>query len=551
MHEISLTPEHISDKMTVSLQFVHVRTAADGQPGALSAVDQRAIRSQAMKDFRRRQREAATSGHRRTSRASSSNSVERQSLVLDHRRLDIKPQSLEEKSSSVTHTHSDPDRKQRTQSLAHGFQARPPLCTSCLMRDLVEQSHGTNDHCDDCLRIRHFLARSGSQSTLPQTIRSPATLREPMLQCFIEVFYPSCIWSNPRMIGVLSTWATARSRATLYINDAVGLTHMGFTTSDPRLVMEGRRRHVTAANSLRREINDPNTPIEINASAIMSMMMAEIYSATSSGLTGCATHLAGVSAILHAHLSQPNARPVHPGVITMYHRLILVQGMIHRRAISIDEHLTKGGTHHAAGSIEALVRLGMSLPGLIETTDCRLGIQNHRLEYATAAESPKASASKLGLDLDTWLQDYQNCGFRYRQTPLEFRTPVDGNVLGLYWSLRLLLAESLYLLNTCEPATATRNHEMRLARSEASMYAALLRETAIVLQNGEGAQLSKALGMRAPLHFAKQWWMRLEEKAQVHEIEVMERQLQIDLPGIEWISLLYWSFMAASWLERI
>lgn len=532
--------------MTVSLQFVHVSTAADGQPGALSAVDQRAIRSQAMKDFRRRQREAATSGHLRTSRASSSNPVS------DRQSSDSKTQSPENIIRLATHSDtSNPDRKQATQPLARGSKARPPLCTSCLISDLVEQSNRANSHCDDCLRIRHFLARRGAQITLPQTIRSPAMLREPMLQSFIEVFYPSCIWSNPRMIGVLSTWATARSQATLYINDAVGLTHMGFTGSDPRLVMEGRKRHVMAASSLRREMNDPNTPIEINASAVMSMMMAEIYSATSSGMTGCATHLAGVTAILHAHLSQLNARPVHPGVITMYHRLILVQGMIHRRAISVDEHLTASGTPYAAGSIEALVRLGLSLPGLIETTDCRSGIETRRLEYAEATESPKALALRLGLQLDTWLQDYQNCGFRYRQTPLEFRTPVDGNVLGLYWSLRLLLAESLYLLNSCEPPTATRHHEMQLARSEASMYAALLRETAIVLQNGEGAQLSKALGMRAPLHFAKQWWIRLGDKAQVHEIEAMERQLQADLPGIEWISLLYWSFMAASWLERI
>ena len=44
--------------MNTSLQFVHVGTASDGQQGALSTVDQRAIRSQAMKDFRRRQREA-------------------------------------------------------------------------------------------------------------------------------------------------------------------------------------------------------------------------------------------------------------------------------------------------------------------------------------------------------------------------------------------------------------------------------------------------------------------------------------------------------------
>jgi hypothetical protein len=97
----------------------------------------------------------------------------------------------------------------------------------------------------------------------------------------------------------------------------------------------------------------------------------------------------------------------------------------------------------------------------------------------------------------------------------------------------------------------TREHATQLAKSEASMYATLLVETAAVFQRYDDAILSKATGIRAPLHFAKQWWLRLGDKKRAHAIEVLECQLQAELPRFAWFALLYWCFMAASWLERI
>lgn len=541
--------------MTVSLQFVQVGFAAAGQqPGVVSAVDQRAIRSQAMRDYRRRQREAATASYQSASRSASSTPHLYRALTDDNH----EPESLkvEQDSAGTSSTESDSQidgNSKQLQVLPRGSRTEHPPISRCVAssapQDPTKQLGCANRHCHGCLRIR----RSQSQRTLlvPQTLRSPAMIRGPMLQSYIEKFYPSCIWSNSNMVGVLSKWSIARSQATLHINDAVGLAHMGLASKDQQLVIESRKRHLIAASSLRRELNDSSTPIEITASAVISMMMAETYSATASGLVGCATHLAGVTALLHAHLSRPNARPVDGQVLRQYHRLILVQGLIHRKAVSPKEYLTTTEDDFTPGSIDALIRLGLSLPGLIETADTRSNIKPRRQEHASKSASPTALALSLGQRFDTWLRDYEKGGFRYRQEPLEFRTPVDGNVLGLYWSLRLLLAECLYLLNASDPSTTAREHATQLAKSEACMYAALLVETATVIQSLEGASLSKATGMRAPLHFAKLWWTRLADESRVHEIEVMEYELQAELPGIEWISLLYWSFMAASWLEQI
>ena len=512
--------------MTISLQFVHVGTASDGQPAALSTVDQRAIRSQAMKDFRRRQREAA--------------------------KASLKPSTLSSASTPIQHHTPVPDGSTHDITIpaqdSKGLQFPTPFCIICGAHRDTGSWHGwLGHHCKDCMPKKHALSQRATPDLLPQTIRSPASIRGPMLQSHIEAFFPPCIWSNPRMIGVLSTWSIARSPATLHINDAIGLIHFGFIGKNQQLLMEGRKLHIKAVSSLRREINDPAMPIEIRASAVISMMMAEMYSATSSGLTGCATHLAGTTALLHTHLSQPNARPVDGGVLRQYNRIILIQGLIHRKAIPLDVRLTKYEELFAPGSIEALMYLGLRLPALTEATDRRYDKRRFSQDDNAIPE-----ASSLSQELDTWLRDYETDGFRYQKLPLQFRSPVDANVLGLYWSIRLLLAECLYVCNSTGASTTTKHHRAaQLAKSEASMYADLLRETAVVIRELDGAPISKATSIRAPLHFAKLWWIRLGDERKVHAIEVMEHRLQLELPGIEWIALLYWSFMAASWLERV
>ena len=353
------------------------------------------------------------------------------------------------------------------------------------------------------------------------------------------------------MIGTLSTWSVARSPAVLHINDSVGLSHFGFLGQDQRLSLEARKLHIVAAKSLRQEIGDPATAIEIRATAVINMMMTELYSTTSSGLTGCATHLAGTTALLHSHLSQPNARPVDGGILKQYNRFVLVQGLIHRKAISLDKRLIDYEDEFSPGAIEALIHLGLSLPRLIEAADSCNNERPNLQEQDPPSASLILDSVSLGLQLDTWLQDYETGGFRYRKSPLLFRTPVDANVLGLYWSLRLLLAECLYLFNSAGPSTTSRQHATRLAKREANAYAVLLHETALVVQGLDGSAMGKATSVRAPLLFAKQWWIRLGMRKEVRAIEAIEHDLQKQLPGIEWITLLYFSFMAASFLERV
>jgi hypothetical protein len=178
---------------------------------------------------------------------------------------------------------------------------------------------------------------------------------------------------------------------------------MGIKSQDQRLVMEGRKRHVVAANALRRELGDSSTPIKITASAILAMMMAKVYSATSSGLAGCATHIVGVTANLDAHFSQPDARPVHGGVLKMYSRVLLFKGVIHRKALFPHQRLRTSESEYDPGSIDSLIHIGFSLPGLLKTADTQISIQQHQREDLGTSAALVPVALDLGVKLDTWL----------------------------------------------------------------------------------------------------------------------------------------------------
>ena len=64
----------------------------------------------------------------------------------------------------------------------------------------------------------------------------------------------------------------------LHINDSVGLSHFGYLGQDQRLALEARKLHVVAANSLRREIDDPAKAIEIRkGKAVANIIVTEGY----------------------------------------------------------------------------------------------------------------------------------------------------------------------------------------------------------------------------------------------------------------------------------
>ena len=200
------------------------------------------------------------------------------------------------------------------------------------------------------------------------------------------------------------------------------------------------------------------------------------------------------------------------------------------------------------GSVEDLIRLSLRLPGLMEATSNRF---DKVFDEGPGSETQalQALASTLAGELDDWLQAYEEPIVRNRPAPCEFLGSVDANMLGLYWSVRLLLAESrdrLQMMQSVYPSDDV--HNQQCYKDEADMYATLLLGTAITIDNWEGPALSKAFVMRAPLHFARNWWTFSADKERLDVTLRLERRLRAGLPQIDWDTLLYWSFLPMLWL---
>jgi hypothetical protein len=192
-----------------SLRFVHVEPAADGKPGAPSTVDRRAIRSQAMKDFRRRQREEETISFMNADRNGTSAPSQNNTPASDRHDSGSQKPDQDGTSTSLTKPNTPvKGRPKKPQLPSHGFEVDHPPFPCCVASGSSYEPtlhiSSIDKCCNDCLRIRNYVARQTLPILVPQTIRSPVTMRGPMLQSHIEAFYPSCVWSNLRMLGVLS-----------------------------------------------------------------------------------------------------------------------------------------------------------------------------------------------------------------------------------------------------------------------------------------------------------------------------------------------------------
>jgi hypothetical protein len=177
--------------------------------------------------------------------------------------------------------------------------------------------------------------------------------------------------------------------------------------------------------------------------------------------------------------------------------------------------------------------------------------QFDKIFYEGPGNAPQAlqtQASTIAREFDEWLQAYEEPGPRYRQSPLEFFSFLDANMLGLYWSARLLLAQSrdrLQMMQSLNYSYDVDNPQRY--KNEADMYATHLLNSAMVINKYEGSTLSKAFAIRASLHFAREWWTFSADKTRLQTTLRLERRLRSNLPGIDWDTVLYWSFLPLVW----
>jgi len=532
--------------MSGSMHFID---AVPGKSDVEKQTAQRAlIRSQAMRHYRRQQRKTDIQQHAATIVASCNDSLCVPDTLTSH---DQVAGSLGDCAECLSHGRLH---HIQTQDEEHRNRMSPPKAKHCMVSCVTPDSSrcvaetpdsivSSHDHQDEGM---HSLRRE--KATIPLEIFSPATWRQAFVVSFAQNFFPSQEWTSPVLFARLAQWGGGKNLSMQHINDALAMMQSGVALQNRCMLIEGQQRHVLAVRSLRAEICRPGVSIEKISCAAINIMGCELYTATTSGLNGCVIHIAGVTAILQAHSRQSNAEPLTPRLRRNFHRLILMHHLITAKTISISDRVLGVDTEVTPGSVEALMQLCSRLPGVMEATSYQF---DRVFDEGPSSEVQTLHilTSSLAEEFDKWLQAYESPGFRYRRAPLQFHSFVDANMLGLYWSARLLLAkcgDQLLMMQSLNPPCDV--DDIQCHKKEADMYATYLLEAAMAIDRYEGTTLSKAFAIRAPLHFARGWWNFSADKTRLEETLNLEGRLQSDLPGIDWDTLLYWSFLPLMWL---
>jgi hypothetical protein len=510
------------------------------------------IRSHAMKHYRRQQRKEEMQHRARAKRvdAPCDNFPRVSSIRTDHGQVDESLANCADCSpdercdfhrtparDDPNHHKTSPEPKDNDLSAAYATP-EPSECSAQTPGSVMS----LRDH-----RHASLNAHSQGSITMPLNIRSPSIWRGPFFEDLVRGFFPLQHLLSPVILEGMKQWTEVKNPTMERINDAVCLVNTGVAVRDQRMVVEGQKRQILAVQSLRAEISKPGVSIEGVSCAAISIMCCGVFGATSSGLAGCRIHIAGVTAILQANSRLPNSEPLAPPLRNQFHRLILMHHLINGTAISISDRILGIDQEAIPGSIRALLQLCSRLPNLMEATSQ----QFDKIFYEGPGSAPQAlqtQASTIAREFDEWLQAYEEPGPRYRQSPLEFLSFLDANMLGLYWSARLLLAQSrdrLQMMQSLNYSYDVDNPQRY--KNEADMYATHLLNSAMVINKYEGSALSKAFAMRASLHFAREWWTFSADKTRLQTTLRIEKRLRSNLPGIDWDTVLYWSFLPLVW----
>jgi hypothetical protein len=117
------------------------------------------------------------------------------------------------------------------------------------------------------------------------------------------------------------------------ITDSVGLLQLGISCKNEGLILEGQRQQLLAVQLLGNELREDGISNRTASHATITLMVSEMFAAVSSGPTGHVVHLAGLTSILKAQVSQLGAHVLDANVLKHYSRLVLMQGLIDRKAI--------------------------------------------------------------------------------------------------------------------------------------------------------------------------------------------------------------------------
>lgn len=373
-----------------------------------------------------------------------------------------------------------------------------------------------------------------------------------------EMFGASLLGSGinrPRSAGILcyrGYVATARSDLMLATDDALCLMMPACTLEDPCVIKEGRKRHLAAVCCMQKAIQDVPDDITGTVASSLELLFVEIFKPFSMGMENL---LGGVVHLARTYLQHLTSSQTHVSIFLLIQlRQIMLLGSLTSRTpmplpIETWQHLPHVSTL-LPEKTEALLQLAVQLPNLLHSTNeiC------HSVSNSIAFHNALSSLLSLECSLVQWLvQYYPKLSDRMTCHHLTWLpganraldqdkggvnchriTFVSAQCQTLCYICLLLIYEALIDLSVGSGG-GTMAHEYTAKANGAADTLCQLAHYFIT--DGDGL-LSKALSVRAPLYFARQWYEtngHFEKAAWAYE---QEEQVQKEVPFVTWQSLL-------------
>ncbi|KAK5126088.1 hypothetical protein LTR85_011443 [Meristemomyces frigidus] len=562
------------------LQFVEVHANDEGL-GSMGSDSQRVVRSQAMKWARSRQKAELKQGGATKKASAQASAKDGASAWREHRAHKKRTRKESCAPSLASNSASQVEDEGSDATTGDGTALETPSET------MIETPIETPtvipiEISDETQLVRSAasghtsLARAGPSSpTRYAQVRCPAVWRTGFVNAFLDGYFPIYARTSAHVAKQLSYWLAPQSLSAQAGCDAVALLQHAYATGDTRVLLEGRKRHLASIECLRIEIESPAKDIQGILGilgAAQELLVCEMYTVVSTSPDAWMRHVPGIMAVIEKHSEDEVASVVHPFLLRSLRTCGFMHAIVTRKPFAIGERFSrspKGDT--PSGSTDALLQLGWRVPGLLEKAD---SVKFSRRTNHSSIARVRAQLLALEEDLTDWLSEYylmqygsethrldlsppdtregsymSEDSFDVHSKALRFHSFLDAEYHALYWTCLLLLRQSRWDLTSRRTAADASQPDLV---AEIDEIADLLCESVPYLSATAEGLVCRAMAVRAPLHFAGQWFerTRIANEEKLSWCRDVEQRIRKEVPFLQWDAVLPWSFKAMLWLAE-
>lgn len=379
-----------------------------------------------------------------------------------------------------------------------------------------------------------------------------STFRPIRVAKFAYGYFGRSAEASSGLMLTFSYWQSPHFNAMKAAGNALGLLYVATWLHNPQVLFEARKAHAAAANILRQEVEKPRVNFMAVLGAAEALISCEAYSLVSSGPTVTTTHLSGIMEVVRSTTHQAATARIRSFLFRKFRHLSLMQSLVSRRALAGEHIWWICSAVQPSSSVENLMQLAVQLPALLETAEI---VRRSCEPDERIVKGVRSRLLRLEVDLAEWLSENDSMaeetatqeehdnelemeiavyGMQTRPVvtvpALQFSSFLGATCHAFYWVCLLLLRQALLAL----PQRRSETTSPRNLVADINATADHLCASIPYLANTAGGVLNKGVSVRAPLHFASEWFEQNQNELKLQWCRETEVEWQKQLPFLQW-----------------